>query len=193
MGKEYVTVGEGLRQVLWGELLALISLVASDVGRGLQVTPLVWLGGLVGIVGMTMVIFGLAGASSVQSGYRKAVFCVWAELLLSVASGFLPDMWKAVITLLSALCASAGVWFVCASTCDIPLEQEGTVRSGGAVWKVYAVGSILSAAAYALFVYTHWFPGVRFPVMLAAAILQVVVLFVYLRFLDQNQHLLRGK
>lgn len=193
MGKECVTVGESLRQVLWGELLTVVSLVASDVGRGLMVTPLVWLGGLVGIVSMGMIILGLAGAAGVRSGYRKALICVVAELALSVIISFVPDLGKGILSILMALAACAGVWFVCGSTEELLREEEEWDGNAGFVWKFYAVGSILTSIAYALFVYSPWLPWGRLPVMLIAPSLQIVVLFVYLHFLDKSQHTLRGK
>lgn len=194
MGKECVTVGESLRQVLWGELLTVVSLVASDVGRGLMITPLVWLGGLVGLVSMGMIILGLAGATGVRSGYRKALICVAAQLSFSLLLIVMPDLGKAALTILTALAASAGVWCVCEDTEELlgeEGEQEGS--HGGAVWKLYAAGSIPAAIAYAIFIYGPWFPDARLPVMIAAPLVQIAALFFYLHFLDKSQHLLRRK
>lgn len=193
MGKECVTVGEGLRQILWGELLTVVSLVASDVGRGLMITPLVWLGGLVGVVSMGMIMIGLAGAASVRSSYRKAPFCVVTELALSVILSFAPNLGKAILSILMALAASAGVWFVCESTEALLQEEEEGGVGSGLVWKLYAMGSVLASIAYAVFIYSPWFPWGKLPAMLIAPLLQMAVLFLYLHFLDKSQHTLRGK
>lgn len=195
MEKRQITVGDGLRQVLLGELLAIIALVASTVGRSIQIAPLTGLSALVGLVSTGMIIIGLAGVSAAHSSYRAALVFAVLELALSVATGLVPHFLRALLSVLTALAGVVTVWCVCSGTRDLLLEQEEepTARWAGIVWKLYAVGSVLSGVVYAVFIYGPWLPAARLPVMIAAPLLQMAMLLVYLRFLDRSQHILRGK
>lgn len=148
MGRQFVTAGQGLLKVFFGQALSIASLVLSAAAVLFQLTALLYLSAVVSLAGFAMMLIGLAGASIAHPGYRSACGCVAVNVLVSLLSNlaFMASFYN-ILSLLGLVIGLCTAFLVCKTTAALLVEKgDGTRAERGAlVWKTYTVCVVVSS------------------------------------------------
>lgn len=193
MGRQFVTAGQGLLKVFFGQALSIASAALSGAALVLQVPALLYLSVVVSLAGFVLVLIGLSGASIAHMGYRAAFGCVVANAAVSLLADI---SWLAAFHgLLSLLDLALGLctaYLVCKTTADLLVEKgdDRRARRAAMVWKTYALCTALSAAAQ---IAAGLFYGDIWAAVLAGGALALIlsVQCLYLWFLFTGQRALQ--
>lgn len=118
----YKTVGKGLRMVFIGLILGILAIFP-----------------VIALIGVVLILAGLALASRGEARLQPALFCGIAELLVSVLSAWTPSV---VLTIAVAALDVLVIYYLCVVTSAMldALGQTQTAQWGRVVWKIYLIG-----------------------------------------------------
>lgn len=193
MGRQFVTAGQGLLKVFFGQSLSIAATALSAAALVLQVSALLYLSAGVSLASFALVIIGLTGASIAHQGYRGAIGCVAVNVGVSLLTNL---SWLApfysILSLLDLLVGLCIAYLVCKTTASLLAEKgdEACAKRGALAWKAYTVCIAVSAVCRMA---AGGFHGSVWAAVLSGAALLLVVLAqcLYLWYLFVGQRALQ--